>query len=117
MAKISVIVPVYNVEEYIERCVCSLMEQTMEDIEYIFVDDASPDSSITILKDCIERYPQRKSQTIKDCPQPETAAWKLLVENMYSIATVMIMLNAICLIQCIKLLHMEIMILSTAIII
>lgn len=63
MAKISVIVPVYNVEEYIERCVCSLMEQTMEDIEYIFVDDASPDSSITILKDCIERYPQRKSQT------------------------------------------------------
>lgn len=62
MAKISVIVPIYKVERYIERCVCSLMEQTMEDIEYIFVDDASPDSSIAILKDCIKRYPRREPQ-------------------------------------------------------
>lgn len=43
--KISIIVPVYNVEEYLERCVNSLRNQTIEDIEIILVDDASPDSS------------------------------------------------------------------------
>ena len=36
---ISIIIPVYNVEKYIERCVRSLFEQTFENIEYIFVDD------------------------------------------------------------------------------
>lgn len=43
MCKVSVIVPIYNVEKYIEKCVRSLFEQTFDDIEYIFVDDATPD--------------------------------------------------------------------------
>ena len=42
MPKVSVIVPVYNVAQYIERCARSLFEQTLEDIEYIFVDDKTP---------------------------------------------------------------------------
>ena len=37
MPKVSVIVPIYNVEKYIERYVRSLFEQTLDDIEYIFV--------------------------------------------------------------------------------
>lgn len=37
MPKVSVIIPVYNVEQYIERCARSLFEQTLDDIEYIFV--------------------------------------------------------------------------------
>ena len=41
--KISVIVPIYNVEKYIERCLESLLKQTLEDIEIILVDDGSPD--------------------------------------------------------------------------
>ena len=45
MCKVSVIVPIYNVEKYIEKCVRSLFEQTFDDIEYIFVDDATPDNS------------------------------------------------------------------------
>ena len=49
MCKVSVIVPIYNVEKYIEKCVRSLFEQTFDDIEYIFVDDATPDNSIEIL--------------------------------------------------------------------
>ena len=47
--KVSVIVPIYNVENYIERCVRSLMEQTLDDIEYIFVNDATPDNSMDVL--------------------------------------------------------------------
>ena len=50
MPKISVIVPIYKVEKNIEKCVCSLMEQTLDDIEYILVDDCSPDNSIKILE-------------------------------------------------------------------
>lgn len=59
MPKISVIVPVYKVEKYIEKCVCSLMEQTLDNIEYIFVDDCSPDNSIKILETTLGRYPHR----------------------------------------------------------
>ena len=43
MPKISVIVPVYRVEKYLERCVNSLTCQTLSDIEIILVDDGSPD--------------------------------------------------------------------------
>lgn len=64
MPKVSVIVPIYGVEQYIEKCAISLFEQTMEDIEYIFIDDCTKDRSIDILKDIIERYPHRRSQTI-----------------------------------------------------
>ena len=46
--KISIIVPVYNVEKYLERCVSSLTNQTLEDIQIILVDDSSKDSSLEI---------------------------------------------------------------------
>lgn len=58
--KISVIVPVYKVEKFIYRCAKSLMEQTMDNVEYIFVDDASPDNSIQILKKVLADYPGRR---------------------------------------------------------
>lgn len=60
--KVSVIVAVYNVEPYVERCVHSLFNQTLDDIEYIIVDDCSPDNSIEIIKKTLDRYPQRKKQ-------------------------------------------------------
>lgn len=44
MIKVSIIVPVYNVEKYIDRCMKSLMNQTLHEIEIILVDDGSPDS-------------------------------------------------------------------------
>lgn len=62
MAKVSVIVPIYNVEVYIEQCAKSLFEQTLDDIEYIFVDDCSPDQSISILKSVLALYPKRINQ-------------------------------------------------------
>lgn len=62
--KVSILVPVYKVEKYIEECARSLFEQTFDNIEYVFVDDCSPDNSIEILKRVINEYPKRL-QTIK----------------------------------------------------
>lgn len=62
MPKVSVIIPVYGVEKYIERCARSLFEQTLDDMEYLFIDDCTPDMSIDVLNSVLEEYPQRKSQ-------------------------------------------------------
>lgn len=59
MPKVSVLVPVYGVEKYIERCARILFEQTLNDIEFIFVDDCTPDRSMEILKSIIEEYQLR----------------------------------------------------------
>lgn len=58
--KVSVIVPIFNVEKYIERCALSLFEQTLDEIEYIFVNDATPDLSIDRLLSVINQYQNRK---------------------------------------------------------
>lgn len=57
--KVSIIVPVYNVEKYIEKCVISLLLQTYNHIEFIFVDDCSQDNSISIIKKVLLLYPYR----------------------------------------------------------
>ncbi len=58
MPSVSVIVPVYNTEKYLPRCLESLVEQTLEDIEIICVDDGSSDSSPVILDDYASRFPK-----------------------------------------------------------
>lgn len=60
--KISILVPIYNVAEKIERCAVSLFEQTYKDIEYVFVNDCTPDNSIEVLESVVERYPEREAQ-------------------------------------------------------
>lgn len=60
--KISILVPVYGVEKYIERCAKSLFNQTYENIEYIFVDDCTKDRSIEILQSVLIKYPERKNR-------------------------------------------------------
>lgn len=59
---VSVIVPIYDVEQYMRQCAESLFCQTWEDIQYIFVDDGSPDRSIEVLQEVLEAHPERKSQ-------------------------------------------------------
>lgn len=55
---ISIITPVYNLENYIERCVESDINQTFTAWEYILVDDGSTDNSVIILKEYIKKYLQ-----------------------------------------------------------
>jgi glycosyltransferase involved in cell wall biosynthesis len=56
--RVSIIVPVYNVEKYLEECLDSLVNQTLKDIEIICINDASPDNSLNILKDYKKKYPK-----------------------------------------------------------
>ncbi len=51
--KVSIIVPFWKVEAFIARCARSLMEQTLQEVEFIFVDDASPDRSAEILREAV----------------------------------------------------------------
>ena len=50
MVKVSVIIPVYNVENYLEKCLTSVINQTLKDIEIICINDGSTDNSFNILK-------------------------------------------------------------------
>lgn len=56
--KVSIIVPIYNVEDYLEACVNSLRNQSLDDIEIILVDDGSPDRSGAIADDLARRDPR-----------------------------------------------------------
>lgn len=60
MTKVSIIVPVYNSEKYLERCLLSLVNQTLKEIEIIAVNDASPDNSLEILIKFQMKYKQIK---------------------------------------------------------
>lgn len=64
MPKISIIIPVYNAQEYLERCLDSVCNQTLKDIEIICVNDCSKDNSLQILQDYSKKYPNLK---IIDC--------------------------------------------------
>lgn len=50
MVKVSIVVPIYNTENYVERCLDSLLKQTLTDIEIICVNDASTDASLTVVE-------------------------------------------------------------------
>ena len=65
MIKVSVIVPVYKTEAFIERCAQALFSQTLKEVEFIFVDDATPDKSIVIVEDLLAKdYQDRKQDVI-----------------------------------------------------
>lgn len=56
MPKISVIIPIYNAEKYLDRCIQSLLNQTLKDIEIILVDDGSKDHSVQLCKRFAQQY-------------------------------------------------------------
>ena len=61
MPKVSIIIQVYNVEKYLNRCLDSIMTQDFDDFEVVCVNDCSPDSSNVILEEYAKRYPDKLS--------------------------------------------------------
>ena len=59
--KVSVVVPVYNVEKYLAKCLDSLVNQSLKDMEIIVVNDGSPDDSQSIIDRYVRDYPMVKS--------------------------------------------------------
>ena len=61
LARVTYVVPVYNTEAFVRRCAVSLMEQTYPNIDYVFVDNASKDKSLDVLRQVVAKYPKRHS--------------------------------------------------------
>ena len=60
--KVSILVPVYGVEKYVGQCSQTLFSQTYDDIEYVFVDDCTPDNSMVVIQQVLAEYPHREHQ-------------------------------------------------------
>ena len=56
MIKVSIILPIYNVEKYLKRCMNSLLNQTLKEIEIIMVDDESPDNCPHLCEEYKSKY-------------------------------------------------------------
>lgn len=65
MVKVSIIVPVWGVEKYIDKCLKSLVNQTLQDIEIIVVNDESPDNSQKIIDKYVKKYPNKVKSYFK----------------------------------------------------
>ena len=65
MPKVSIIVPVYNTEKYVEKCLNSIAKQTLQDIEIIIVNDGSTDNSENIIKQWMEKQQTEKIKYFK----------------------------------------------------
>lgn len=63
--KVSIIVPVYNVEKYLKKCLDSLVMQTLEEIEIIIVNDGTKDDSQIIIDEYVKEYPKKVFSHIK----------------------------------------------------
>lgn len=59
---VSIVIPVYGVEKFIVQCATSLFEQTYKNIQYIFVNDCTKDNSVQLLKQTMEKFPERITQ-------------------------------------------------------
>ena len=68
MPKISIVIPVYNAEAYIEACLASLMTQTMDDVEIILVDDHGSDHSMELARAYVAHHKSRKQFRFLETP-------------------------------------------------
>ena len=66
MVKVSIVVPVYNVEKYLRKCLNSLVGQTLKEIEIIVVNDGSTDGSQKIIDEFVDNYPGKIKCLIKE---------------------------------------------------
>ncbi len=66
MKKVSVIIPVYNVENYLRKCLDSLVNQTLKDLEIIVVNDGTTDNSQEIIDEYVKKYPKKVVSIIQE---------------------------------------------------
>lgn len=71
-AAVSIIIPVYNAQEYLQQCLGNVVNQTLQDIEVILVNDASTDQSLSIMKECQRQYPDK----VKLLIQSKCRCWR-----------------------------------------
>ena len=98
---VSLIIPIYNTEQFIERCLRSVFEQTFENVEYILINDCTPDKSIEVSERVIKQYPDRKVSIVNNQkniglagvrnPGQEIQVYYLLLGNTFISLIVMIM--------------------------
>ncbi len=79
--KVSIIVPIYNAALYVERCVSSLLAQTLDNIEILIIDDRGSDNSIEIIKSLVEQHPRREQVNIITMPK-NSGAWAARNEGL-----------------------------------
>ena len=85
MKKVSVIVPVYNTEQYLKKCIESLLNQTLEEIEIVIVNDGSTDHSKQILEEYANNYKDKVKLFSKENGGQASArnlALKIVKENI-----------------------------------
>lgn len=75
--KISIIVPVHNASQYLERCIKSLVNQTLKGIEILIIDDNSNDNSLIVANKFQEKY-----SNIRVLPQKRNLAKYVFCENL-----------------------------------
>ncbi len=82
--KVTIAVPVYGVEAYVGKCAESLFEQTYSNLEFLFINDCTPDRSIEVIERVLDRFPDRKKQVRiinqgknKGCPAARNLAVQL----------------------------------------
>lgn len=72
MPKVSIVIPTYNVENYLRECMESVINQTLSDIEIICINDGSTDGSLKILRE----YADRDERVILIDKKNEVTAWE-----------------------------------------
>ena len=82
---VSIIIPIYNVEQYIERCIISVINQTYRQLEVILVDDCSPDNSMSLARQLVDKSTNKEGLTFKFIKRDEngglSAARNTGIEN------------------------------------
>ena len=93
MPIVSVIVPVYKVENVLHYCIDSILNQTYKDFELILVDDGSPDNSRKICDEYAQKDSRIKvvQKKTADFPMPEMQEWLLQQVSISALLTAMIM--------------------------
>ena len=71
MIKVSIIVPVYNMEKYLDVCLTSLIKQKMNDIEFLIINDGSTDNSEKIVKKYVKK--DKRIKLYLKLPNPDTS--------------------------------------------